>query len=764
MLKRLTTFAFAGIALVTLSGQSPIRGFPPGVFQSRTAIDAAASAPTLIMPAANNVSANWQNAGLALIGGIPTRSTQCGSTVNPSGLTPPVANDDAALINAAITACTAGQVVQLGSGVFQLDLLTEQITLNKGVTLRGTGNCTNAGSPYCSTVIQFRNGAWPTYSATALYCGTTTGVPPSGTAPGSFTTCPNGGNALVVVGPAFPASFLGWGATGANNCQIGNANPATNSCGTLLAADVSQGATTVQVASTANFSVGDWVLIDDNPLYTTQTNPLFAQYVAGGAPSTTVSATPDEFSTSATPVTPHTENVDLNCTYSMCTARLNEEIKLISSIGAGPCPGVNCTLTFDTPLTMDKRQSNSHDGRVYWLTGCGCGSGPTPPTRVAFLSQAGIENITLSRAGNGTGPLTFQFCANCWARNVEASYWIGGTNVEYSARVQLTGSFFHHCVDCQNNGNEYPVGIDAGSTEVLVDNNIMLFGGKGMVGRASTANVVAYNYGDKTFYQQSGIGDWFLDMDINGSHEGGTHHFLFEGNWTAQCDGDQTHGPAAYHTFFRNDCNGYRTNFDDPSNPSLHVSDAANTCFGGAAAGGAGNPVTCGRLRATGPMSYNYWYAYVGNVLGNSNTTTGNGWIYSARTPGNRGTGSVHPMTDKALWQSGWTGQDPATCCEYVSDPNLDGTNATQFLFQNCNYDYVNAGVIDCAVGFNHTLPNSLYLSAQPSYFGASGATCTYPWPWVTPAGGSPLQTNSCSGSGNPAKARYDAGTPFAQP
>lgn len=715
---------------------------------------------SLVIPAYADVTPNWQNAGLAVIGGIPAGRTQCGSTINPSGITPPAGSDDASVINAAIQACTSGHFVQLGSGTFQLDM-TEQVSLTKaGITLRGTGNCTNASSPYCSTVIQYYNGAWPTYNPSA-YCGNSTGTPPSGTPPGSFVACPNGGNALVVVGPNFSASFLGWGATSGKNCQVGNANPTTVPCGTLLTADASKGDTTVSVASTANFAAGDWVYIEDNPLYTTQTNPLFAQYIAAITPSTTVSATPDEFNTTLTPVTPRTENVDNNCSYSMCTARLNGEIKLITSVGSG-------TITFDSPLTMDKRNSNSHDARLYWLTGCGCGSGPTPPTKVAFLAQTGIENVTLSRAGTGSGPLAFQFCAYCWAQNVETSYWIGGVTVAYSARVQVGFSYLHDCVDCQNNGNEYPYSSQSGSSEILLQDSIVVLGGKGMVGRASNSTVISYNYVDKTFYQQSGIGDWFLDMALNGSHEGGTHHWLMEGNWSPSCDGDQTHGAAAYHSFYRNACNGLRTPFNDPSNTSLHVNDSTNTCFCGAGACGAGVPTNCGRLRAAGPMSYNYGYTFAGNVLGQAGvTTSANGWIYSARTAGHRGTGSSHPMTDKALWQSGWTGQDPANCCNYVSDPNLDGTNATQLLFQNCNYDYINASIVDCAGSiYTSSLPNSLYLpggGASPPPWWPSGST-TYPFPWVTPSAGSPLQTNSLSGSGLPAKARFDAGTPFVQP
>ncbi len=70
------------------------------------------------------------------------------------------------------------------------------------------------------------------------------------------------------------------------------------------------------------------------------------------------------------------------------------------------------------------------------------------------------------------------------------------------------------------------------------------------------------------------------------------------------------------------------------------------------------------------------------------------------------------------------------------------------------NYDYLNnAATWDPTIS-NRTLPNSLYLSQAPAFFSAGRG---YTWPWVNPTGTPQLQTL-------PAKARYDAGTPFVQP
>jgi len=673
------------------------------------------SGGSLVLPAVNNVATNWGNAGLAVIGGIPNRTTQCGSTVSPSGLTPPQSGDDAALINAAITACTVGQVVQLATGTFQIDQ-SEYIALNKGVTLRGTGNCANVSSPYCSTVINVYNGAVADWTISGSTTGANCGVTFSST-----SACTEAAGVIL----ASPSGNYNWGWAG---CFLGT-NPTTQGCGTTLTADAAQGDTSVVVASTTNFSAGMWVLIDESPQVVSTTNPT------GGA---AVPASPEFLNNSASPAVMRLEGGDIAGAYSFIGSgtngnqRLNEELHLITNVNSG-----TKTITFDDPLTLAFRQSGSHDARVYWPTIQGSTANP-------FLQQAGVENLSITKAANSG--VQFTFCAYCWVKNIEVGTWIAGAvNTNYSARVQITGSYFHDGADLENNGNEYPIGINQASTEVLADNNIILRGGKGMVGRVANSAVVAYNYADETMYMSSSIGDYWLDMDVNGSHYAGAHHFLFEGNWGNNCDSDETHGNATYHTFFRNDCTAIRTTFVDPSNGKT-VNDSANIAWGNGGVSTAPAP-----LRAAGPMAFDYWFAYLDNVLGTSGVTTAaNGWSYKGAFGGSG-------CTNKCLWMSGWVGSEwPAP------DPNLT-TASSPHIFRNGNYDYVNASVVDNAGGYSQTFPSSLYLISMPAFFDP-GTLCTYPWPWVTPTGSSQIQSNSCGGSGLPAQARSIAGTPFVQP
>jgi hypothetical protein len=169
-------------------------------------------------------------------------------------------------------------------------------------------------------------------------------------------------------------------------------------------------------------------------------------------------------------------------------------------------------------------------------------------------------------------------------------------------------------------------------------------------------------------------------------------------------------------------------------------------------------------------MATDYWMAFVGNVLGEPGVTcasgcTMTGWVYS-------NSGAPEGQKDKSIWMTGWVGGGNA-------DPNLSSSSGTPmcngtsppgcaYFFRHSNYDTVTASVADNQTGYSTSLPNSFYLNAAPAYFSA-GPSCSYTWPWVMPTGSSKIQPptgpGSCSSyTGLPAKARWDAGTPFVQP
>jgi hypothetical protein len=694
-----------------------------------------------VLPSYNDAYANWENAGLQSVGGIPNRTTIC-ATVNPLG----GGKDDFTDIQNAINNCPAGEVVQLGAGAFTVHMADLPIQISTGIVLRGTGSCSGSSSPYCSSSISVTDGLQP-YQPNGPQCGTSTS---------SESSCPNGGPPIVLIAPVSPDYNYSW-------AQCGNVGFASGlSCGAApLAADAAQGQSTIQVSSTSSFSVGMWVLIDEASGAGWVADPL-SQWTGYGS----VWAAPDWLSSSGSPATGRvlwpkaqggggwdfgstlpSQTGSQGCWFTYCD-RPTSELHKIASIGAGPCPGTKCTLTFDDPLTIAFRQSGGHAAQVY---------GPLYPSNsvftspISFLQNAGLENVSLLRGPNGG--LEMEFCAYCWVKNVEVGDWYnGGISIEYSVRSEFNTVYVHHCWDSVNGGGEYPIDLKSASTEILITNSITNFAGKGMTARAGGAgSVVSYSYMDDTMYDDySGIGDYWLDMGVNASHYTGQHHVLFEGNWGDNLDNDNTHGNSMYITFFRNQGSGLRTPFTDPS-----LNKAVNDYEGIGYNCGTSGPTGCssqapGPLRAAGPMAYNYWFGFVGNVLGTPmETTSANGWTYQGDWSENR------------MWMLGWNAGPGG------EDPKLDGATGS-YIFRHGDYDYVNGSIADWTSGYSHTLPNSFYASSQPSFFGASGTKCTYSWPWITPTGSTPIQSPSGTGcaskDGLPAKARWDAGTPFVQP
>jgi hypothetical protein len=751
-----------------------------------------APANAIFMPAVNNVATNWQKAGLLGVGGYPSRTTQCGATVSPIG----GGTSDATNIQNAINACTSGQYVQLAVGAFSMKT-TDTINIAKSITLRGGDSCPGTSTPYCGTTLTMTDGAMGSNGTTY------------GTTCGTQSACDNNNAPGIILGIN---DYFYW-----SGC-----NYQTNVCAAAipLAADVVQGATSVQLTSTSVFSVGMWVLIDEASGAGKVTDPIQTG-------SNTVWAASDFLNSSSSPATGRVEwnlhfpaqgfddfdsgtypyeTTTTGCYFSFCD-RPTSEIHLITAIGAGPCPGTNCTLTFDDPLTIGYRVAGGVSftgtltsgsktltvvsgtpvvGQIIsgpglpqsdYLTALTGSTGtlniaatanetavsmdtgdhqarvsiPTNSsgTYGALPSYAGVENMTINRTDGGA--VLIEKCAYCWVKNVEMYHWrAGAVNLEYAVRAQVDTIYAHDCADPENSGVEYPIDLQFSSTEIYVVNSITRLCGKPITIRSAGAgSVVAYNWLDQTFYGQcctgAGLEDTWVETGVQGSHATGSHHVLFEGNMGANLQNDSTHGPPIYHTYFRNWGTGFRYgSFQDATgSPAITIDDLTNV------PGGSQN--ANGPLIASGTWLYQYWMAYVGNVLGTSGqTTTAKGWIYELTA--NWDGGSIY-----AMWTDGW---NPLSGTD-KPDKNLVG--AGMYQFRSGNYDYVNSSIVDWAAGYSQSLPSSLYLTSTPAFFSA-GASCTYPWPWITPASSPYVQTNSCSSSGLPALARWLAGTPFVQP
>jgi hypothetical protein len=633
----------AGVAPATVGGTAP-----PVAASGARLVAAAATTVTnpassqngagRLLPADRNASANWRMAGLLSVGGIPNRTVIC-ATVRPLGNL----QDDTKIIQTAISNCPLGQVVSLAAGTFTI-AEGSYVMLNKGISLRGAGPGI--------TILQRTKGA-------------TLGSYRPGSNP----------SPMIIVGP------MRW-----NN----------KTSATALTADAVAGTNSIQVASSAGFSVGQIVLLDEASGAGWQKNVEGPGQIWASPDYRVVwqKHNPprggDDFSATGYPY----DSGTAGCWFSNCD-RPTSEIKQISGISGN-------TITFDSPVTISYRVS--HLAQLYYWQG--------PQTR-----NAGVENMTLE--GGDDGNLRFEWAAYCWARNVETTLWLGeGFAIDSSFRVQLEEFYAHAPAWPVPGGGGYNISLSHASSEILIENGISVLANKVMVSRSAGAgSVVAYNYMDDGFV--GGQRAW-QEIGLNASHMVGSHHTLFEGNYTFNMDSDTTHGNAIYHTFFRNYATGYRSRFKDYVN-SDSVSDDINDLPGRNAP-----------LRAAGAQVYSYWFSFIGNVLGTEGHTSE--WSYNA--PSRSGT--------PCIWLLGWDNLP-----HQLDDPNVADTT-----IRDGNFDYLTNTVIWAANDTAHTLPNSLYLAHKPAFFDAGRG---YTWPWVNPTGSPQVYAL-------PAKVRYDAGTPFTQP
>jgi hypothetical protein len=329
------------------------------------------------------------------------------------------------------------------------------------------------------------------------------------------------------------------------------------------------------------------------------------------------------------------------------------------------------------------------------------------------VMNAGVEDMKLT--GGDAGNLRFNWAAQSWARNIDNTVWHDeGFAIHSSFRIELREFYVHDAAWAQPGGGGYAISLSAGSSEVLIENGIAVRANKVIAARSAGAgSVVGYNYMDMSYINTQG--SW-IEAGLNASHMVGPHHVLFEGNYGHNADSDNTHGNSVYLTFFRNHLRGIRAPFDNQAGGK--IDDATQT--------------RNGPQRAAGLMANSYWMSFAGNVLGAAGQM--GGWVYETSFADGK----------PGIWMLGWDAVTP-----YPTDARVSAT-----AIRHGNFDYLtNTVKWDPAIA-DHTLPDSLYLTGKPAFFNAGRG---YTWPWVDAAGATKLYVL-------PAKARYDAGTPFTQP
>jgi len=458
----------------------------------------------------------------------------------------------------------------------------------------------------------------------------------NGAVPGSYQ--PVDAQPIIIVGP--------------------NRWPSISTQSKNLTANAVAGTKTITVANTTGLAAGQCVLLDEDD-YTGAT--FIGLPNRNGSPTTAkIFASDRVVFMRHSPSDPGDDPFPDSLTWFSRANRPLCEVKEIASISGN-------TVTFTSPIAITYTVAKTAQ-----LT----------PYVEAHVKLAGVEDLRLT--GGSDGQVRFEQAAYSWVKNVDNTVWLGeGVAINDSFRIEVRDSYIHDGAWSAPGGGGYALSLSSGSAEALIENNIIRYANKMMVGRSSGAGtVVAYNYVDNGFINYDTT---WQEVGINGSHMVGSHHWLFEGNEAFNYDSDNTHGNAIYMTVFRNNLTGDRTGFPQEGN-----------------------------ARAFGLMFGSWWHTAIGNVMGKQGAT---GWTYV--TPG------TNQWSGNYIWKLGYDPQH----WEQAADPKAVST-----LLWGGNYDFVTNTVRWENVTIQ-SLPDSLYLTSKPAFFGSNA------WPWVDPLGTTKLRT-----------------------
>lgn len=360
---------------------------------------------------------------------------------------------------------------------------------------------------------------------------------------------------------------------------------------------------------------------------------------------------------------------------------------------------VGLTVTFTTPIHITlKLLQTAHLYKV--------NSG---------VRNSGVEDLYTygGEGGDGGGGIHIRNSSYCWVKHCEST-WNSGTTVamDHCLRCEVRDSYVHDSpAGLQQGGNSYGIGMNWYTADCLVENCISIKFNKPTVLRSSGGgNVFGYCYVDDSAadagtYQESGL---------LGAHMTTPNFTLFEGCQANNFSAENTFGNSVNHVCYRNQLMGQMRD-----------------------------------LPAVGPYfpvmvtKWAFWMSFVGNVLSSA---------------ANSVVTAYESLTASATYGCAWV-----IGCNFGSGETADdGGVALATILRDGNFDYVTDQVHWHGIGgtgsgngltppTSSTLPDSLYLSSKPAFFGAIA------WPWVDGSNAvTPLPGTL------PARTRYDAGTPNA--
>jgi hypothetical protein len=317
------------------------------------------------------------------------------------------------------------------------------------------------------------------------------------------------------------------------------------------------------------------------------------------------------------------------------------------------------------------------------------------PWKSIILVGFGLEDMTFDMTDSkAIAPIFLSQAYSCWIKGVEV------------ANTRSRQMWFYKMVNCEirecyvhdtagTGPNHEGIDLALESCFNLIENNICINAGKppiilGDYGGGCNGNVIGYNYIHNGNTLSSA-----LEASISVNH--GPHNVmnLVEGNIGQSVKSDGYFGSSSHNTFFRNYLSGdYLSNVDWPLTVQM--------------------------------CKWSYYMNFVGNVLG----TSGAGQIYQATDNG-------YSNNTKVIWQLGYPNTGNTSYSGVYSGTPTDPGNADptskrdsaveSSVIRHGNFDYAtNSTIWDSSIA-DHSLPDSLYLSARPAWWGSLA------WPAVGP-------------------------------
>ncbi len=338
----------------------------------------------------------------------------------------------------------------------------------------------------------------------------------------------------------------------------------------------------------------------------------------------------------------------------------------------------------------------------------------------SMITRCGVESMTVKRlypstnSYAGANCVEFSSAAWCWLTNVETC-WPQGAHVKLNTcfQCQIQYCYFHDGWS-QCSGQDYGVWIFDHNSYHLIENSIFQNCRHSMIFEAGGAGCVfGYNFSTNPIAGEATTSSLGEDQVTHGAHP---WFNLYEGNVSARIVLDYAHGSASHNTFFRENLNmvSYASsnvlavqlaNWTSAESP---VPQTTNNFPGGWIAGPGAQ---CSGINGVDVETWNYSNSIVGCVF----TTNSPGPCIFA----------VTNMTTSVL-----PGTGVVERCGYL-DPGSYGLPVDPIsqssTYWHGNWDPINYGITWNPANPDQSIPNSLYLTRQPAWWG------TMPWPPIGP-------------------------------